>query len=277
MKGGVGKTQTTIALAEFLSMQHNKKILVIDLDPQTNATVALIKEEVWEKKNEKGETLLQLFKDKLDNKSKFNIKNAIVKQVSNIGKGIKNLDLLPSSLGLIEMQDSLSTIPAGDFYLSNPVTILKNAISPIMQEYDYILVDCPPNLGIITLNGLYISDFYLIPTIPDRLSTYGIPQIIGRVKDFAKQGDLKIKPIGIIISMYRKQSNTHKTITSMLKTKAQNDEYPPVYETVVPLTVKVADAVNSNSISNTLKQKYGGGKMFEIYDNLTNEFLERIK
>ena len=66
LKGGVGKTQMTVALAEFLAMEHNKRVLLIDLDPQTNATVSLIDENVWFTKDQNGETLLQLFKDKLE-------------------------------------------------------------------------------------------------------------------------------------------------------------------------------------------------------------------
>jgi chromosome partitioning protein len=108
LKGGVGKTQMTVTLAEFLATQHNKRVLLIDLDPQTNATVSLMDETLWLAKDQNGETLVQLFKDKLDKTSKFDISRAIVKGVSNVGGGIRNLDLLPSSLGLIEIQGNYS-------------------------------------------------------------------------------------------------------------------------------------------------------------------------
>lgn len=94
---------------------------------------------------------------------------------------------MPSSLELIHIQDSLPLIPAGQFYVTSPVTILKEAISPVLNDYDFVLVDCPPNLGIITLNRIFISDYYLIPCIPDILSTYGIPQILGRVDNFKRE------------------------------------------------------------------------------------------
>ncbi|MBU3966518.1 MAG: AAA family ATPase [Euryarchaeota archaeon] len=209
LKGGVGKTMMTIALAEFLSIEHKKKVLLIDLDPQTNATVSLMGETAWLTKDQRGETLLQLFKDKLEKTSKFDIKRAIVKKASNIAGGIGTLDLLPSSLGLIDIQDSLPLIPAGRFYVTSPVTILKEAISPVLDDYDFVLVDCPPNLGIITLNGIFISDYYLIPCIPDILSTYGIPQILSRVDNFKRETKIGISPLGIVISMYRAQSKLH--------------------------------------------------------------------
>lgn len=281
LKGGVGKTQMTVALAEFLAMEHNKRVLLIDLDPQTNATVMLIDENAWLKKDQKGETLLQLFKDKLDRTSIFDINKAIVKEVSNIGVGIKNLDLLPSSLGLIEIQDSLPLISAGRFHVTSPVIILKEAISTVLYQYDFVLIDCPPNLGIITLNGLYISDYYLIPCIPDILSTYGIPQILGRVRSFKKEAKIGIKPLGIIISMFRAQSRTHKSITPELKHRANLSQTDPkwvprIFETIIPLTVRTADAADFRASVNTLKQKYGYGTVYNDYENLTKEFLSYV-
>lgn len=276
LKGGVGKTQMTVALAEFLSLSHNKKVLVIDLDPQTNATVSLMDETAWRAKDQNGETLLQLFKDKLDKTSHFNIANAVVKKVSNVGGGIGNLDLLPSSLGLIEIQDSLPLIPAGRFYVTSPVTILRDAISGISDQYDFVLIDCPPNLGIITLNGIYISNYYLIPSIPDILSTYGIPQILGRITNFKKEIGTDIEPLGIVISMYRAQSKLHNSVIQDLKVKASQNEYPRVFKTVIPLTVRTAEAADFSVSVNTLRQKYGYGRVYEDYEILTKELLSYV-
>jgi len=276
LKGGVGKTQMTVALAEFLALEHNKRVLLIDLDPQTNATVSLIDETKWLEKDNNGETLLQLFKDKLDKTSKFNINNAIVKRASNVGGGIRNLDLFPSSLGLIEIQDSLPLISAGRFYVSSPVTILKEVISGVLNEYDFVLIDCPPNLGIITLNGIYISDYYLIPCIPDILSTYGIPQILGRVENFKQETSINIEPLGIVISMYRAQSRLHDTTIQDLRGRASRGDYPRIFNTVIPLTVRSAESADFNAMVNTLKQKYGYGKVFENYQDLTTELLNYV-
>lgn len=276
LKGGVGKTQMTIALAEFLASEYNKRVLLIDLDPQTNATVSLIGDTTWLAKDQRGETLLQLFKDKLEKTSRFNINQAIVKRASNVGGGIQNLDLLPSSLGLIEIQDSLPLIPAGRFYVTSPVTILKEAISDILEQYDFVLIDCPPNLGIITLNGIYISDYYLIPCIPDILSTYGIPQILGRMNNFKQETRINIVPLGIVISMYRAQSRLHDSVILDLRGRALRGEYPRIFNTIIPLTVRTAEAADFSASVNTLKQKYGYGRVFEDYQELTKELLTYV-
>lgn len=276
LKGGVGKTQMTVAIAEFLAKEHHKKVLLIDLDPQTNATVLLMKETEWLRKDQAGETLLQLFKDKLDKTSKFDIDDAIVEGVSNVGGGIAKLDLLPSSLGLIEIQDSLPLISAGKFFVTSPVTILKEAIENNLKAYDYVLIDCPPNLGIITLNGLYFSDSYIIPCIPDILSTYGIPQIIGRVNSFKKDAQVNVKPLGIVISMYRAQSRLHDSMMGDLRGRVRlpvTDKKwaPRVFDAVIPLSVRTAEAADFAAPVNTLKQKYG--TMFGPYNELTDEFI----
>jgi len=196
LKGGVGKSTTTVAVAEMMSAEFGKKVLVIDLDPQTNATVMLIGEKKWRKLNDEGNTLAQLFKDALEPDSKrFDINNAIQQQVSNV-EDVATLDLLPSSLDLIDVQDRLASMSSGRFYAENPVDILRRATRSIIDDYDVVLVDCPPNLGIITLNGLRISAGYIIPTIPDVLSTYGIPQIVSRVKQFRKRLPNPSRPTG---------------------------------------------------------------------------------
>lgn len=276
LKGGVGKTQMTVALAEFLSKENGKRVLFIDLDPQTNATVSLMDENSWLKKDQNGETLLQLFKDELDKTCRFDINQAIVKGVSNVGDGIENLDLLPSSLGLIEIQDALPLIPAGRFYVKSPVGILKDAISGRLDEYDFVLIDCPPNLGIITLNGIFISDYFLIPSIPDILSTYGIPQILGRIDSFKRETGININPLGVVISMYRAQSRLHDSVIKVLKSKAAQNTYPRVFDTIVPLTVRTAEAADFSVSVNTLRQKYGSGRVYENYHDLTKEFLAHV-
>jgi chromosome partitioning protein len=277
LKGGVGKTSITVALAEFLADEHRKKVLMIDLDPQTNATVTLMDENDWKVKDTAGETLLQLFKDKVEKTSKFSIDKALVKGASKVGNGISRLDLLPSSLGLIEIQDQLAMVPSGHFFVTSPVSILYDAVNPILNNYDFVLIDCPPNLGIVTLNGINISDFYIIPAIPDVLSTYGIPQILSRIKSFIaeKKGE-KPTPLGIVVSMYRKQSHLHESVLNDLKTKAADGTYPRVFNTIIPLTVRISESADFTTKANTLKQKYGYGTAYEDFRNLTKEMLTYV-
>jgi chromosome partitioning protein len=271
LKGGVGKTHTTVALAEVLSAYRKKKVLVIDLDPQTNATTMLIGEKRWQKLNAAGHTLARLFKDALDpDHPEFDLGKTVQKSVSDVREA-SSVDLLPSSLDLIDVQDRLATIPSGKFYAYNPIDILRRAVKPIVDEYDLVLIDCPPNLGIITLNGLRISNGYIIPTIPDILSTYGIPQIVTRVGDFSKQIGEPIDPLGIVVSKYRAQNTLHVNTVKQLKLEKD----APCFATIIPESTNLSDSAAYTG-DRTMKQKYGYKGEPEMYLALADEVLAKL-
>lgn len=273
LKGGVAKTTTTVGLAEVLSKEYDKKVLVIDLDPQTNATIMLIGEAKWKKLNSEGNTIATLFEEALEDKKtkRFNINRAIQKQVSNVSE-VENVDLLSSSLDLIEIQDKLCNIPSGKFSSNSPTDILKKEINKVIKNYDYILIDCPPNLGIITLNGLRIADKYIIPTIPDVLSTYGIPQVNNRIKKFSKEIGRNIEPLGILVTKFRVSSELHvRTRDELLKSKDAK-----VFETVFPEKSKTASAAEFITLK-TLRQKWGGyNGQYNNFKSLAKEIMDRF-
>lgn len=273
LKGGVAKTTTTVALAETLASQFRKKVLVIDLDPQTNATVMLIGEDRWKALNRDGLTLATLFKDALNPDDRnFNLLKTLQKGVSDV-QGGENIDLLPSSLDLIDVQDRLASAPTGQFYSVTPVDLLRLAVKPIIENYDIVLIDCPPNLGIITLNGLRISEGYIIPSVPDVLSTYGIPQIVARVEKFSKETAEDIRPIGIVLTKYQAASSVHVNVADRLR--QEND--PPVFDTEIRQANQVAAAAEIQSTRRTLKQKYGYGDLAERFIALAREVLDELE
>jgi chromosome partitioning protein len=273
LKGGVGKSTTTVAMAEFLSAELGQKVLVIDLDPQTNASVMLIGDAKWDELNKKGATLAQLFKDALledPSKATFDLDEALVRRASNVD-AVRTVDLLASSIDLIDVQDRLATMPTGQFFANNPTEVLRRATKPIIDNYDYVLIDCPPNLGLITLNGLRISDGYIIPTIPDVLSTYGIPQIVTRVAKFAKTISETIEPLGIVVSKYREQSTVHRNTLARLRSVAD----PRVFETVIKENDQIAGSAEFKDVS-TLRQKYGYQGQYNSYLALANELVAAV-
>jgi chromosome partitioning protein len=275
LKGGVAKTTTTVALAEVLSVNNGKKILVIDLDPQTNATLMLIGEDRWFELNSKELTLARLFKDAMDpDNKKFDLEKTLQKNVSDVQGS--NIDLLPSSLDLIDVQDKLASAPSGKFYASNPIELLWRAVKGILENYDLVIIDCPPNLGIITLNGLRISDGFVIPTIPDHLSTYGIPQIVTRVAEFSKAISEKITPIGIIATKFQANSTVHQTVLGQLQ---DDEKLPIVFDTVVKQTNNASSAAEFQTSDRTLRQKYGPGSngLTATYIDLAAELWEQLE
>ena len=272
LKGGVGKTTTTVAMAEFMSGAMGKRVLVIDLDPQTNATVMMIGEDRWRQLNDKEHTIARLFKDALDPDNKrFDFDATLQKGVSNV-KEACTIDLLPSSLDLIDVQDKLAFIPSGRFHSVTPTELLARAVKAHLDDYDVVIVDCPPNLGIITLNGLRISDGFVIPTIPDVLSTYGIPQILSRVKQFSDEITETIEPLGIIITKHQSNSTVHRNTKDRLRSNGS----PSVFETIIPQANQFAAAAEYGK-EMTLRQKWGGGVLAHSFEALAKEVLSKLE
>lgn len=277
LKGGVGKTTTTVALAETFSAKYHKKVLVIDLDPQTNATVMLIGEQKWGALNNKGHTLAQLFKDALDPDSKkFDLAKTLQKQVSDVASAT-TIDLLPSSLDLIDVQDELINTPVGKYGAIRPFDILWRATKDIIEDYDIVMIDCPPNLGKITQNGLRMSQAFVIPTIPDILSTYGIPQIVRRVREFSEEIAEDIEPLGIVVTKFDSRSNVHKNMAQQLPQNHTSDpkNWPPVFDTILPHANQSAAAAEHTGHS-TLKQKWGYQGLHDKVSALANEILSKL-
>ena len=283
LKGGVAKTTTTVCLGEVLSGVFGKKVLVIDLDPQTNATTMLIGAVKWLALDRKSYTLATLFEDALTRKSNFDLSNTLQVSVSDVIE-VKTLDLLPSSLRLIELQDRLIQMPVNQFGVRNPVTILLRGINRILNNYDYILIDCPPNLGYITINGLRIADAYIIPTIPDVLSTYGIPQIVTRINKFSSETSdetgHEIEPLGIVATKVRGQAQIHDRTLSLMRNSAgkpmgnENLSYPRVFETYFPESSQMAEAGEFQETRVRLRQKWGNAGQYKAIESFANEFIK---
>jgi chromosome partitioning protein len=276
LKGVVGKTTLTVALAHFLAIEHGKRVLVIDLDPQTNATVCLISESEWKQRDETGRTLYQLFADQVKGSHRFDADDAIVRDVSNVGGGVRGLDLLPSSLRLIKVQDRVTQLTDFESYERGPIFAMREALSEFLPYYDHVLIDCPPSLGVVTLNGLAISDSYLIPVVPDLLSVLGIPPILDRVEHFAQCTRRNIRSLGIVISKMRAQTILHNEMLRRLRDDFVERRFPPVFQTIVPESTRIAEAANVLAPLNTLQQKYGNGGPYDDLSALTREYLSYV-
>lgn len=182
-KGGVGKTTLSVELAASLYKKFNSRVLMVDLDPQSNCTLYWLNEADWERQiNEKG-TLLSFFESCLDDKP-FDISSIVATPTRfarspwyqqfdlKLNRGIK---LVPSDMQLFGVDLKL----AQRFGFENPKAqlFLKKALAEIDSQYDFIFIDCPPNLYLATQNGLFASQYYVVVALAEYLSTLGIAHI----------------------------------------------------------------------------------------------------
>lgn len=232
-KGGVGKTTCSVEIACSLAKYHGRRTLLVDLDPQASATFYVMEQEHWRTWKDLRGTTYDLFQQ--DNHS-FPIRKAIIKDVVSSGSiFVPGFDLLPSTPDLIDVDLRLT-----DFVSHS---ILQGYLDQIHAEYDYILCDCPPNFNPVTKNSLWASDAYVIPTVPDSLSTYGIGLLQRCVTKFFNSAAARNVPepaLGGIILTRVKQTVLHAYYREQV-----HADYPSkVFNHVINDSIKVAEAAD---------------------------------
>lgn len=274
LKGGVGKTTIVMALAEYLAgdTMYKKRVLAIDLDPQSNLTSALMSEEVWEKEfNNRGLTLPFLFKNPeyfLDSAKNDNF--IAKKNISNVRNknSFSHLHLIPSSPNLFEIQEYL---PSGYYSLNlKPVELLRTILKPLLNNYDYILIDCAPNINTVIKSAFLASNACVIPCVPNRMSIHGLEILLDHIEKFNRDFEHSLKPVGTLISRY----NGTLAQTENLNFIIGHPFFPAIFQTKIPERAKIAESLDL-SIELTYKQKYGGDT-HESMVNLAKEFIQRV-
>lgn len=240
-KGGVGKTTTSITLSSMLA-QKNKKVLLIDADPQGNATSGLGVEKNIEK------SVYDLLVEETT-------VNEIVKETN-----IKNLKVCPSNINLAGAEVELVSMMSRE-------QRLKEKIEEVRGEYDYIIIDCPPSLGLITLNAFTASNSVLIPIQCEYYALEGLGQLINTINLVKKHLNKSLEVEGALLTMYDIRTNLSNQVVNEVK-KYFGDK---VYKTVIPRNVKLSEAPSYGMPITLYDSKSKGAKS---YDKFVKEFLK---
>lgn len=247
-KGGVGKTTTTVNLGIGLA-RTGKKVLLIDADPQGSLTVSL------GIKNPDGlevslSTLMQAFMDD------ENIpENAVIHHTEGV-------DLLPSNIELSGIETALFNVMSREY-------VLKSCIETMKKDYDYILIDCMPSLGMMTVNALAAADSVIIPSQPNFLSVKGLNLLLRSIAQTRRRVNPKLKIDGILLTMIDNRTNDAKAIAASLRSSV--GENIRVFKAEIPYSVRAAECSHAGeSIFSHDKH----GKVAAAYDELTKEVIE---
>lgn len=261
MKGGVGKTTSVVEIGTILAHEHDKKVLIIDLDPQTNASFSLMGLDDWNeiKDNATVADVLGMNKAFSSRDEEYDINNAIVKNVC----GIEGLDLIPSHIELTFLDLDLG----GQAGREN---ILSTQIENCEDDYDYILIDCPPNLTIAPQNALVVSDYIIVPVSPEFYAAIGLPLLSNRITQLKKRlPGCGVEILGVIFTQVR-QTRDHEHHLNEIRTTCLNDLDINTFQTVIPHTTKISEAAKWNKPA-TLANPDANG--VQAYKSLTQELL----
>lgn len=242
-KGGVGKTTTSINLSSCIAAK-GKKVLVVDIDPQGNTTSGYGIE-----KNDLDNTIYELML------GDCSIEDCIIKDV------IENISILPSNVNLAAAEIELIGVDKKEY-------ILKNEIDWVKDRYDYIIIDCPPSLSLLTVNAMTTADSVLVPIQCEYYALEGLSQLIHTVNLVKERLNPNLEMEGVVFTMYDSRTNLSAQVVENVKSHLNQK----VYRTVIPRNIRLAEAPSYGQPINIYDPKSTGA---ESYLALAEEVIDR--
>ena len=242
-KGGVGKTTTSINLAACLA-EKGKKVLAVDMDPQGNLTSGLGVD-----KDSVEKSIYELIIGEVD------IKEVINKEV------LENLDIIPTSIDLSAAEIELIGVDDKEY-------ILRNAIDQVKDQYDFVIIDCPPSLSMLTINAMTTADSVIVPIQCEYYALEGLSQLIHTVELVKDRLNSKLELEGVVFTMYDARTNLSLQVVENVKDNLQQN----IYKTIIPRNIRLAEAPSYGLPINKYDPKSTGA---ESYMRLADEVIER--
>ena len=242
-KGGVGKTTTTINLSACLA-EKGKKILVIDTDPQGNTTSGF-----GLQKNDIENTIYELLLGEIS------IEESIIKNA------VEGVDIIPSNVNLAAVEIELIGVDKKEF-------ILRNEVEWVKDRYDFIIIDCPPSLSLLTINSMTTADTVLVPIQCEYYALEGLSQLIHTVNLVKERLNPDLDMEGVVFTMFDSRTNLSMQVVENVKANIQQK----VYDTLIPRNIRLAEAPSYGMPINIYDPKSAGA---EAYMSLADEIINR--
>lgn len=242
-KGGVGKSTTTINLGSCLA-EMGKNVLAIDIDPQGNTTSGLGVD-----KNESENTLYELLLGEAE------IQKCIMQNIQ------ESLSLIPSNMDLAGAEIELIGI-------ENKEYILKDAVAKIQNDYDFIIMDCPPSLSMLTINAMTAADSIIVPIQCEYYALEGLSQLVHTIQLVQDRLNPKLEIEGVVFTMYDARTNLSLEVVENVKDNLKQN----IYKTIIPRNVRLAEAPSHGMPINIYDAKSAGAESYRL---LAEEVINR--
>ena len=251
-KGGTGKTTTCENLGAGLVM-NGKKVLLVDFDPQASLSISL----GYPKPEELPVTIADMMKKVVDEKE--------IRPGEGILHHEEGMDLMPSSIELSGMEVSLVNTISRE-------TVLKEYLESVKRDYDFVLLDCSPSLGMLTINAMAAADTLLIPVQTSYLPAKGLEQLLQTVNKVRRQINPRLKIEGILLTMVDARTNDAKEISELIR-NAYGGKIK-VYDTEIPRSVRASEISKEGT---SIFKHDPGGKVADAYRELTREVVKNAE
>lgn len=269
MKGGVGKTTLAVNMADFLTKRHSKRVLLIDVDPQFNATQCLLRgDDYVEYIKNNGTTIIDIFNYK---------KSASVSVVDGVSEKesvpyanihpyttSRGFDLVPSQLDLFRFE--MAPGQGTENRLKNYLNYIKET-----NEYDICIIDCPPTPSVWMTSALIASDYYLIPSKPDPISMTGLDLLEGIIKERKENYGCVCKCVGLVLTIAEKNTSVYKEAVAYFSASTKWKSY--LYKAFVPKRTNIA----KGQLSGTFIFDIDDSDLSRNFSGIAQEFLRRVE
>lgn len=275
MKGGVGKSTTTVSLAETLAHHQRRRVLIIDLDPQTNASIMAAGPEKWNKLREAERTLDFFFESYIVQQKPKPFKSLIEAKVSDLkGKPDVALCAAAPEFRIVE-RDMIENFVKRGFHIDQIQKWIcerfANGLKTVMNDYDYILIDCPPGISLFAEAALIAADAILVPTIPDYVSRLGLITFRKRALRLINERRGGASQLMVLATKYDESFSLHRSEAQLLKDNLGD----AMFDVRIPQHVDIAKAAEWSETPRTFEQKYGA--MAGTVKKLGEEFQGKVE